>query len=131
MSAEPRGLAGQFGPLEFAILEALWAGGESSVAECAERLSGGQAYTTVKTVMERMTVKGLLVRRKESRAYRYDAARTRDEMNRDAAERTSRELLAGFGSVAVSSFVDAIDPTSPEFDDLVARLRAIAGRDEE
>lgn len=129
MSTGRVGLARGFGPLEFEILEVLWTEGEASVGECAERLRGGQAYTTVKTVMERMTQKGLLMRRKVSRAFRYTAANSRAEMTAEAAERSSRELLAGFGSVAVSSFVDAIEPGSPEFDELVARLRTLAGPD--
>lgn len=127
MSKGPVGLARGFGPLEFEVLEVLWAEGEVSVGECVERLSGGQAYTTVKTVMERMTQKRLLTRRKVSRAFRYTAARSREEMTAEAAERSSRELLAGFGSIGVSSFVDAIEPGSAEFDELVARLRTLAG----
>ncbi|MFT7711224.1 BlaI/MecI/CopY family transcriptional regulator [Clavibacter tessellarius] len=127
-SSGARGLAASFGPLEYEILEALWRIGESSVAECVDALPGRQAYSTVKTVMERMVDKGHLARVKSGRAFRYSTTATREEMTRRAATRSSRDLLAGFGSVAVSSFVDQIDPASPEFDELVARLQAVVDR---
>ena len=38
------------------------------------------AYTTVMTVLDRLAKKGLATREQDGRAYRYDAAQTREEL---------------------------------------------------
>ena len=58
---------GRFGPLEAAVMEAVWAaGGPVSVREVMGRLNNGRAeplaYTTVMTVMSRLAEKGALAR---------------------------------------------------------------------
>ncbi|MBF6507776.1 BlaI/MecI/CopY family transcriptional regulator [Nocardia farcinica] len=121
MSTSRRGLAAHFGPLELAILEALWGGGEMDVAECVRRLRGDQAYTTVKTVMERLVVKGFLARRKEGRQYVYWPARPRAEVEQAVAAEQVRQLVDGFGDLAVANFVRAVREDA----DQLAQVRAL------
>ncbi len=47
---------------EFTVLKVLWKQQPLSVREVHDRLTTGWAYTTTKTVMDRMAVKGLLER---------------------------------------------------------------------
>ncbi|MFW2406067.1 MAG: BlaI/MecI/CopY family transcriptional regulator [Gammaproteobacteria bacterium] len=49
---------------EYAVLKVLWSDGELSFREVHDRLDTGWAYTTTKTVMDRMATKGLLEREK-------------------------------------------------------------------
>lgn len=104
----PVGLAAHFGPLELAILEVVWARGEVDVAVVTAALSGGQAYTTVKTVMERLTDKGHLSRHRAGRSYLYAPTETRDEVEERLASSSAQALLTGFGSLAVAGFVDSV-----------------------
>ncbi len=75
-SAEPSlGL----GPLERAIMEAIWQLGSATVADVREALGERNAYTTIMTVMSRLTDKGRLVREKRGRSFLYRTASSRVE----------------------------------------------------
>lgn len=72
----------RLGELEAVVMERLWALDHPvAVRDVLEDLQGERtlAYTTVMTVMDNLWRKGMLVREKDGRAYRYRAARPRDE----------------------------------------------------
>ena len=80
------------GRLEAAVMDVLWGATESlRVRDVLERLAPERnlAYTTVMTVLENLHRKGWVVRERDGRAYRYEAATTRDE----AAARAMRQVL--------------------------------------
>lgn len=123
------GLSASFGPLELAVLETVWAGGELDVAGCVKRLGSGQAHETVKTVMERLVRKGYLDRRKQSRAYVYWATRGRAAVEAEQAAAGARRLVDGFGDLAVANFVKAVQDDAGQVEQLRALLAQIADRD--
>ena len=72
----------QFGELEAAIMDAVWAAGRSlRVREVLERLDRDPepAYNTVHTVTEILFRKGWLSKEKDGRAFRYGATKTRED----------------------------------------------------
>ena len=88
----------RLGDLERAVMDEVWAAADRgaaavSVREVHEQLAASRdlAYTTVMTVMGRLSDKGLLTREKAGRAFRYSAAGTREELTAD----TMREQLVG------------------------------------
>jgi predicted transcriptional regulator len=100
------------GPLEEAVLEAVWGlGGERSVRDVLAAMTGAPAYTTIMTTLERLSRKGLLRRRKEGRAFVYAAAVTRSELTRRRASRILGGLLSEGASAPepiLSCLVDAV-----------------------
>lgn len=73
-------------PLEMACLNALWELGEGNVEEvrvCVSR-SRPLAYTTVLTLLDRLSRRGAVSRRKEGRGFRYQPAIERDKLRRMA-----------------------------------------------
>ena len=77
------------GKLEIDILNAFWRLVESdedldvSIQDVVDELARNgieRAYTTIKTVMDRLTVKALLVRYKSGKKFFYKAAMSKDEM---------------------------------------------------
>lgn len=67
-------------------MERMWSRGRpASVREVLEDLQSERplAYTTVMTVMDNLRRKGMLVREKDGRAYRYRPARPREEYTAD------------------------------------------------
>lgn len=62
---------------EHQILDLLWDTGELGVREIHEQLANGWAYSTTKTVVDRMANKGLLARQKLHGVYVYAAAISR------------------------------------------------------
>lgn len=72
----------RLGELEAVVMERLWSLNRPvAVRDVLEELQGDRtlAYTTVMTVMDNLHRKGMLVREKEGRAYRYRTVQPRDE----------------------------------------------------
>ena len=70
------------GDLEREVMRQLWAAtGPMTVRQVHEALSRRRdlAYTTVMTVLDRLTKKGVVTREKADRAYLYAATQTREE----------------------------------------------------
>jgi len=97
------------GDLERSVMEQLWRNpGTQSVREVHATIGRDLAYTTVMTVLDRLAKKGLVVRERDGRAYRYAAAQSREALvaemmhtalTEDAAERTAA-LVAFVGRVS-------------------------------
>ena len=60
-------------PLELTCLRALWRGGQGSVRDIQARLAADKelAYTTVMTLLDRLTRRGFVERNKNGRAFIY------------------------------------------------------------
>ncbi|MBF6600024.1 MAG: BlaI/MecI/CopY family transcriptional regulator [Dehalococcoidia bacterium] len=103
------------GSLESRIMEAMWRLGEASVREITDEIAqaGSPAYTTVMTVMTRLTDKGLLSRALADRAYAYRPATSREEYARSVAVARVRSLIAEFGDLAVAQFADELQEVDP------------------
>jgi len=86
---------GWLGPLEWRVLEALWArAGAASVRDLTPAFSD-IAYTTLMTTLERLYRKGLLGRRKDGRAFYYEPVMSRAQFHAARAARAFRTALAG------------------------------------
>jgi predicted transcriptional regulator len=93
------------GTLEREVMETLWAASASlSVRAVLDRLNDGRqpplAYTTVMTVLSRLSEKKIVVRERAGRGYVYEAAVP------DEAAIVVREAVRDFGDAAVAHFVD-------------------------
>jgi predicted transcriptional regulator len=71
-------------PLEMICLNALWQIGEGNVEEVRRVVSLRRtlAYTTVLTLLDRLTHRGAVSRRKEGRGFRYQPIVGRDRLRR-------------------------------------------------
>ena len=99
-----------FGELEAAIMERLWeAGAQRSVREVVDVLQPRRplAYTTVMTVLGNLFRKGWVIRERDGRAWRYQAAVSRQEY----AAALMNDALAGTTdrAGALAKFVEEID----------------------
>ena len=110
--AAGKGLKQFLGELELAIMEAVWDHAPITVAEVVARLEQANrslAYTTVMTVMSRLTEKGWLSAEKGGRAYAYRPVHSREKAEAAAVGEVVRALLRDFGAVAVAQFVKELD----------------------
>ena len=110
--------------LERAVLDVLWRGGEWSVREVQAAVGPALAYTTFATVLDRLHAKGELVRVKCGRAWRYQAARTREAA---LAAEVSRVLdrVDGAPEPLLVAFLDQVQRADPSaLDRLAALIRA-------
>lgn len=79
--------------LELDCLRVLWKAPGASVADVRASLGRPLAYTTVMTVLDRMTAKGVVDRRKQGRAYRYTPVLDVDSARQEAVSRVLRTLF--------------------------------------
>ena len=98
------------GKLEIDILNSVWnmtsnsEVSDISIQDVVDDLSSQgieRAYTTIKTVMDRLTAKSILVRYKVGKKFFYSAAMNREEMAKESIQEISSQF---FGS----NYVDLI-----------------------
>lgn len=95
------------GALERAVLEQLWRHPEGATpAEVREALNDEVAYTTVTTILTRLTHKGQVEREKIGRGFRYRALSS----EADLAARRMQDALGPVRdrSLVLSRFVDGL-----------------------
>jgi len=100
-----------FGPLEWRVLEALWAHGAAASVRDLQPRFGDIAYTTLMTTLDRLHRKGVLDRTKQGRAFLYTPQHSRGALEsslaagamRDAIDRDQTSLRP-----LMSFFVDAV-----------------------
>lgn len=92
------------GKLEIDILNSFWnltANDEDrdiSIQDIVDELALNgieRAYTTIKTVMDRLTVKSVLVRYKVGKKFYYKATMNRNEMAMDAVKTVAEQFFNG------------------------------------
>lgn len=96
---------------ERVILEVLWEREEASVREVAEELSRHKpvAYTTVLTMMNVLSKKGLVTHRPEGRAFIYRAAVTRDQARKQALDHLLQQFFNGSPNILAQHLVSEHD----------------------
>lgn len=108
-------------------MEVLWRKAPQDVAGVQAALSTESAYSTVKTLLERLTDKCLLTRTKVGKAFEYSPSLSREAYEAGQARSLSQSLLTGYGTAALTHFVDAVreDPAHlEELRRLLAQLEA-------
>ena len=81
------------------------------------------AYTTVMTVMSRLSDKGLLSRRPAGKAYLYEARYSESQFLERTAQRSVRKLVEDFGELALTQFAAELDKAKPGAAERLRRLR--------
>lgn len=124
------------GPLETEILEIVWKFETVTVKNVHEYIlkdpNRELAYTSVTTVLRRLTQKGWLKCSKKGRAFSWHALISREQ----AQAIQSYEKLNGFLAISnpdvVASFADSLDTASLEqIEEIAARLNTIRRQREE
>ena len=82
--------------LELEVMKVLWRRGTATVADVHSEFQPRRplAYTTVMTVLERLTRKQATVRKKEGRGYRYTPILTREAACELAVDRLLRDFFS-------------------------------------
>lgn len=117
------------GELERTVMDVLWdldPEADITVRDVHQQISASRevAYTTVMTVMDRLSRKGMVEQHKEGRAYRYRARSTRAEMTADLMRGTLSDLGSGEREPALVAFVE--DASAEE---IAALRKALAALD--
>jgi BlaI family transcriptional regulator, penicillinase repressor len=116
-------------PLEMACLNALWELGEGNVEEVRVVVSRARplAYTTVLTLLDRLSRRGAVSRRKEGRGFRYQPSIDRDKLRRLALGQFLEHHFGG--SVANLRLFLEMEPEAETAADAMAASAGAIGAD--
>lgn len=115
LSAE--GLAKVLGDLEARVMRAVWSLRKPSSARIVHRKvidDHDVALLTVITVLNKLVVKGLLIRAKQDEIYHYKARLTETEFRTLASQRVVSGILSLGPQAVAASLVDALAEHDPE-----------------
>jgi BlaI family transcriptional regulator, penicillinase repressor len=114
-------------PAELEVLKILWdRDGPSSVRDVLEvvnRLADSpRAYTSVMSLLNVMTDKGLLRRSPQGRAFLYEPVSPREQTLRSLLGETLERVYNGSASLLVAHLLDQSDPSLDELDQIRSLL---------
>jgi len=121
--------ANKLGELESAVMQVVWQQERASVQDVLDHLIWEKelAYTTVMTVLTRLTEKGFLGREKEGRTYIYFPRVRRQEIADSALKSVVNRFFDGISSSAVANLLsdrEALDDDElAELEDLIRQAR--------
>ena len=117
-----------FGHLEERVMDILWSCSEANVRDVVDKLERPLAYTTVMTTLDRLYKKGLLARRKESRAFIYSPRMTKNDWEKERASGLVAQFLSGPDEgreLLLSTFLDAMGDLDEQLlEELEKKIRA-------
>ncbi len=101
------------GELEKEVMDVVWKNSSPvTVRNVLERISKRRkvAYTTVMTIMTRLTDKGLLIRKSDSsRAYTYQAVYSKEKFLTNVSKQIIKNFISIFGQAAIAHFAQEIE----------------------
>ena len=110
-------------PAELEVLKILWEHGPSTVREVMRQQADERAYTSVMSLLNVMTEKGLLRRRPQGRAFLYETAAEREAtlggMLRDMLGRA----FEGSASAMVAHLLEQSSPDDEELSEIRRTIR--------
>jgi predicted transcriptional regulator len=114
-------------PAELEVLKVFWErNGPATVREVLEVLNrqgaAPRAYTSVMSLMNVMTDKGLLRRAPLGRAFVYEPAAPRDQTLRSLLGETLERAYSGSASLLVAHLLDRSAPSAEELDQIRSLL---------
>ena len=103
------------GKLEAGIMDIVWKLGSASVREVFNKFKKRKkiAYTTVMTVMTRLSDKDILKRKLDkNNAYIYTPILDKESFLNSVSKKAIRNLINEYGEVAVAQFIDIIESSN-------------------
>ncbi|MEB3311188.1 MAG: BlaI/MecI/CopY family transcriptional regulator [Snowella sp.] len=118
------------GPLESEILQIVWDLDVATVKDIHERILENPdrelAYSSVTTVLNRLTQKGWLICQKNGKAFSWKATVSRAQAKAIKSYEQLQQFLSISNPDVVASFADSLDTASIEqLDAIAARLKAL------
>jgi predicted transcriptional regulator len=111
----PRRSVLDLAPLELDCMNTLWPLGEGTVRDIRDRLAERRprAYTTIMTIMDRLTRKGVVERHKSGRAYIYRPHLTMEEARAQALGQVIDNFFAGSTEALLAQLESAAPVHAP------------------
>ena len=99
------------GELEKEVMDILWEHRQCSARDVLTKLEKKRklAYTTVATILQRLSKKGFLARREDKLGNIYIPKLSKESYSRNIAQSFLKKFINSFGDTAIASFAESID----------------------
>ena len=110
---------------EWEVMEIIWTHSPISGNEVAQRLSDKQDWhlRTIKTMLSRLTRKGVLSYKKEKNTFKYSAVIERNCYIHQISQNVVQRLFKGDHSLALTHLVESTELSLKDIEDLNALLK--------
>lgn len=117
---------GELTKAEWTVIKAVWSQEPCTATEVQERLSKttGWAYSTVRTLMDRMVSKGILSSEKVRNATLYRSVMTQTQAQRSEALYTLKQAFNGALTPMVQCLIDSRNISEDELMELEALIQS-------
>ena len=114
----------QLGDLQATVMDVLWERGEATVKDVLDALPANPppAYTTVLTILQKLTKAGWVTHRSAGRSYVYRPLCSRDEAGRSAMRRFVDKVFAGDRVLAFQQMISETPLDDAELETLRALI---------
>ena len=118
-------------PAELEVLQLLWASDALTVREVMQRLNRERprAYTSVMSLLNVMSDKGLLVREQFGRAFKYRVVSTRENTLGSLVNDLVFRAFDGSKTALVAQLLEGSTPTAEELEELSKLIKRHRGRE--
>jgi len=90
-------------------MDVLWKSGRPlKPAEVLEQMGEGHAYTTIMTILKRLTERKILKRKFEGKVYLYSPITCREKFVESNLKDIFGDLVNSYGKTAISNFVEVV-----------------------
>jgi BlaI family penicillinase repressor len=112
-------------PAELEILHLLWNEGPLTVRQVMERVNRKRprAYTSVMSLLNVMTEKGMLVRKADGRAFVYTAALKREQTLGEMVADLLGRAFGGSAAALVTQLLEQANPDEEELNEIRRTIR--------
>ena len=116
---------------EYDVMSVLWRLGSATVAEVQEALPDPLAYTTVLTVLRKLTEKGFVVPSEEGRAHRFHPTVQEEDAQQGATKRLLSRVFSGSPERLLSHLVSDRGLSKKQLESMRALLDERLAEEEE
>ena len=111
---------GELSRSEFILMEALWSMARGTATDVQERLqaSQGWAYSTIKTMLDRLVAKGYVKARRVGNVYEYSPKTQRPTVVQRAIDDMAKRLLGGSVAPVMQRLIEQRKLTADEAKEL-------------
>lgn len=120
-------------PAELEVLQLLWESEALTVRQVMDQLNQvrPRAYTSVMSLLNVMSDKGLLKREPDGRAYRYRVADSKEKTLGNLVEDLVSRAFEGSHTALVAHLLEEADPSPEELDELTRLIQRHRQREAE
>jgi predicted transcriptional regulator len=117
----------RIGDAELAVMEVLWSAAPLTASEVAERVPAerGWSASTVKTMLSRLSAKGIVAHEEEGRRYLYRPAIAREDYAAQESGRLLDRMFGGRLTPLVAQLARRDKLTARDIEEIEALLKAL------